>query len=117
MVEILKKESDLITGVNRTLKEFKKLGMLDYRRIHVEGIPTRSGYGRRRNPQKGMSDFLIVANGWNGWVECKKPGEKLSDEQKEFIMLQYKHGCQKVAVIETLEELFTFLRKEMQLYV
>ena len=117
MAKLINTESFLVSQCNRVLNELKNLGQLEFRRIHVGGIPTHSGYGRRANPQKGMLDFMVCAHGFVGWVECKTEDGVLSDDQKEFIKLQYKHGCQKIAVITKIEELFEFLRKEMQLYV
>jgi hypothetical protein len=117
MAKYLSEESELAKQCTKALNKLKELDQLEYRRIHVGGIPTLSGYGRRRNPQKGMSDFMICANGLTGWVETKALDGTLSDEQKEFIRLQYKHGGGKVAVITKLEELFDFLRKEMLIYV
>lgn len=33
----------------------------------------------------GMSDLLFIGNGFTAWIEVKKPGGRVSSEQKQFI--------------------------------
>ena len=52
-------------------KEFKQKVLINLRR--VQGLP------------EGFSDLIFVGDGYMAFIETKRPGEKLKDEQKNFL--------------------------------
>lgn len=102
----------------KILKKLKKMGILDYIRINVGGLPAiKGGGGRRKNPMKGMSDVYIVARRRTGWLENKKPGKKRSAEQVEFQRNAKEMGGARIGVAENMEQFYRFLQVQMGIYI
>jgi hypothetical protein len=73
-------------------------------------IPVR---GRRFIGKKGRGDILGVSpHGLFLNVECKRPGEEPTDEQRDFIALVEKRGGYGVCV-ESVEQLHAYLIRRM----
>lgn len=76
------KESELMSQI---INYFNAVGICYYR-INTQGIMHTIGGRtvRKKNPNKGMADFLVTINGFTIWIEAKTDIGKQSPEQKEF---------------------------------
>ncbi len=67
---------------------FRKLG------VYVLRINSGSPSRRYRGAPAGTSDLLVILKGGRAcWIEMKKPGEKPTKEQSDFLAARAKDGC------------------------
>ena len=116
-------ESELQDQVLRLLARLKLLGLLDYTRVTVCGIPIEpkrdavcGGWNCRaiatNKGMEGFSDIEVVANGRVGYLELKAGRGKLSEPQIAFRESRTKHGA-KFAEPRSLSDVINFLRRDM----
>lgn len=70
-------------------------------RNHTQGIKYTRGRGT--NPNKGIPDLLAIKNGKFFFIEVKKKGGSLSEEQKAWIKKAYDNGIV-VHVVTSVED-------------
>jgi hypothetical protein len=78
-------EHDVQTAI---IRAFQRLG------IYVLRINAGSRSHKMRGAPAGTSDLLVVLRGGRAaWIEVKKPGEKPTAAQSEFLSARAKDGC------------------------
>lgn len=69
---------------------------------------------KRTRNTLGVPDFIIaLPNGRTIWVECKRPGEKLSSAQQNFAAEMAKLG-HTVHIVHTIQEFLQEVEKVLQ---
>jgi len=75
-------EGVLSSNVRRLLQSFKDRKKLMFYRVSSSNF---TGSGRKiRATDKGIADYLVIANGHTYYLELKTEGGKQSDSQKQF---------------------------------
>lgn len=87
----------------------KKVGLFCYKNNTVGIYDPRSGTYIPA-PRKGITDLTVLRNATAYYVEVKKPGGVISDDQKLFIEDVQKTGNQAI-VVYSFEEFYDFFSK------
>jgi hypothetical protein len=59
---------------------------------------------------KGVADLVAMRKGETWWIECKKPGGKVSDDQDTFRKEVQGHGCNYM-VAESVDDVMPLCRR------
>jgi len=109
-VEFPASEADLLQFTRKILELLKKLGMLDFTRIHVFGMVRNGRVVGKNRDMKGFSDFEIVAPpGIVGYLELKSRDGILSEDQETFLSSRSRIGCL-TAHAKTRRDVVNFIR-------
>lgn len=82
-------------------------------RVNTTGVPIRTKTGKlrlKKNEAKGMSDILAVYQGKAIFLEVKKPGGRVSKDQKS-LLTEFANVGALCKVVYSLEEAISFINK------
>ncbi len=106
------KEVEIQKDILVKLKELKEyIPQFDYFRMNLGGVLHSFGTNviRKKNPNEGMADILVIFEGRAIWLEIKRPKlGRQSDAQKAFEKRSVENGSV-YKIVTSVEDLEIFL--------